>query len=73
MHWRSVSCSNARQNDQRAVLPMQIDAINDRFVEARDEIETARDDAETTYFNESYTEAYKVTEEASAPFRGAML
>jgi len=28
--------------------------INDMFVEARDEIEFAQEDAETTYFNDSY-------------------
>ena len=50
-----------------AVLLLQIDTINDKFVEAREEIETARDDAETTYFNESYTEAQKLTQEASSP------
>ena len=34
--------------------PSQIDELNDRFVEARDEIEYAQEDAETTYFNESH-------------------
>lgn len=32
----------------------QIDELNDKFVEARDEIEYAQEDAETTYFNESH-------------------
>ncbi len=36
------------------VLPVQIDELNDKFVEARDEIEYAQEDAETTYFNESH-------------------
>lgn len=31
----------------------QVDEINDKFVEARDEIEYAAEDAETVYFNES--------------------
>ena len=36
---------------------MQIDELNDKFVEARDEIEFAQEDAETTYFNESHNTA----------------
>ena len=36
---------------------MQIDILNDKFVEARDEIEYAEEDAETTYFNESHKAA----------------
>ena len=43
---------------------MQIDDINDRFVEARLEIESAQDDAGTTYFNDSYLEAQTATNEA---------
>jgi len=35
-------------------LPFQIDQLNEKFVEARDEIEYAQEDAETTYFNESH-------------------
>ena len=35
-------------------MPFQIDELNDKFVEARDEIEYAQEDAETTYFNESH-------------------
>ncbi|KAL3152544.1 hypothetical protein ABBQ32_001572 [Trebouxia sp. C0010 RCD-2024] len=38
----------------------QIDELNDKFVEARDEIEYAQEDAETTYFNDSH----KVAKEA---------
>jgi len=36
---------------------LQIDQVNDMFVEARDLIEDARDEAETVYFNEACTEA----------------
>lgn len=39
---------------------LQIDELNDKFVEARDEIEYAQEDAETTYFNDSH----KVAKEA---------
>ena len=37
----------------RVLLYAQVAAINERFVEARDEIEYAKEDAETVYFNES--------------------
>ncbi|KAK3271954.1 hypothetical protein CYMTET_19725 [Cymbomonas tetramitiformis] len=41
----------------------EIDAINDKFAEARDEIEMATEDAETVYFNESAETAREVTNE----------
>ncbi|PSC70456.1 late embryogenesis abundant [Micractinium conductrix] len=34
-------------------MQSEIDSINDAFVEARDEIEYAKEEAETVYFNES--------------------
>ena len=45
---------SASLGDTTRVLPFQIDELNDKFVEARDEIEYAQEDAETTYFNESH-------------------
>lgn len=36
--------------------------INDMFVEARDEIAYAQEDAETTYFNESYEDAKELVD-----------
>ena len=36
---------------------MQLETVNEKFVEARDEIEYAQEDAETTYFNESHETA----------------
>ena len=39
------------------IIHLQIDNVNDMFVEARDLIEDARDEAETVYFNEAHTEA----------------
>jgi len=45
---------SANLGDTTRVLPFQIDELNDKFVEARDEIEYAQEDAETTYFNESH-------------------
>ncbi|EFN56200.1 hypothetical protein CHLNCDRAFT_144946 [Chlorella variabilis] len=45
-------------------LPLpQIEAINEKFVEARDEIEYAQEDAETVYFNESCDAARKSVKE----------
>ena len=35
----------------------QIDLVNDLFVEARDLIEDARDEAETVYFNDAHKDA----------------
>ncbi|WIA18724.1 hypothetical protein OEZ85_003417 [Tetradesmus obliquus] len=35
----------------------EVDTINEKFAEAREEIEFAREDAETVYFNESAEEA----------------
>jgi len=42
--------------------------INDKFVEARDEIEFAAEDAETTYFNDSYESAKSLVEEVVGEF-----
>lgn len=42
----------------------EIDAINDLFVEARDEIDYAKEDAETVYFNESAANAKQATSAA---------
>jgi hypothetical protein len=45
-----------------------MDAINDRFTEAREEISIAHDDAETTYFDEAYQEAKQATTEVLTMF-----
>ncbi|KAL4448358.1 hypothetical protein ABPG75_005577 [Micractinium tetrahymenae] len=42
---------------------MQIESINELFVEARDEIEYAKEDAETVYFNESCDAARKAVQD----------
>lgn len=42
----------------------QIETLNEKFVEARDEIEYAVEDAETTYFNESHKVAKDAVAEA---------
>lgn len=44
-------------------LQSEIDAINDKFVEARDEIEYAQEDAETVYFNDSAQQAKAAVKE----------
>eukprot|EP00775_Hariotina_reticulata_P012233 gene12233-12371_t len=46
---RSVQCAATRAT--------QINSINEKFAEAREEIEFAREDAETVYFNDSAEEA----------------
>ncbi|KXZ56532.1 hypothetical protein GPECTOR_1g478 [Gonium pectorale] len=39
-----------------------VDAVNELFVTARDEIEYAKEEAETVYFNESVQEAKKAVD-----------
>mmetsp|Transcript_22686 Transcript_22686/g.27411 ORF Transcript_22686/g.27411 Transcript_22686/m.27411 type:complete len:171 (-) Transcript_22686:146-658(-) len=41
----------------------KVDLINEKFAEARDEIELATEDAETVYFNESCEDARAITKE----------
>jgi hypothetical protein len=41
----------------------QVEHIQDMFVAARDEIEYAKEEAETIYFNESVAEARRVVDE----------
>eukprot|EP00879_Flechtneria_rotunda_P010502 GHRR01010978.1.p1 GENE.GHRR01010978.1~~GHRR01010978.1.p1 ORF type:complete len:139 (+),score=35.66 GHRR01010978.1:253-669(+) len=41
----------------------EVDIINQKFAEAREEIEFAREDAETVYFNESTAEARQAVQE----------
>ncbi len=48
----------------RSLRHAQVDTINDKFAEARDEIEYANEDAESTYFDESYKAAEAATNEA---------
>ena len=45
-----------------------MDAINDKFAEARDEIDYANEDAESTYFDESYKSAQTATDEVCCHF-----
>ncbi len=46
--------------------------INQLFAAARDEIEMAHEDAETTYFNESVAEAKKVVTACLARWEGLL-
>ncbi|CAG9460705.1 unnamed protein product [Pedinophyceae sp. YPF-701] len=55
-----------------AEIQKMIDEINDKFVEARDEIEFAQEDAETTYFNESCEAAREITQEALDMFNALL-
>lgn len=49
-----------------------IDEINDLFVEARDEIEYAHEEAGTTYFNETYEDAKGMVNEVVRKFDGLL-
>jgi acetoin utilization deacetylase AcuC-like enzyme len=62
-----ITTSAAAQN---GVEP--IERFNALFAEARDEIEYAREDAETTYFNESVDAAKKAVDEALAAWDDAL-
>jgi hypothetical protein len=42
---------------------MQVDRINEKFAEAREEIEIAKEDAESVYFNESCESARTAVQE----------
>lgn len=44
------------------MVTAQQDEVNDLFTAARDEIEYAKEEAETVYFNESVAEAKKAVE-----------
>lgn len=51
----SRSLLSSQTNGSNAVdYQSEMDRINDMFVEARDEIQYAQEDAGTTYFNDSY-------------------
>eukprot|EP01025_Chloroclados_australasicus_P014572 TRINITY_DN16846_c0_g1_i1.p2 TRINITY_DN16846_c0_g1~~TRINITY_DN16846_c0_g1_i1.p2 ORF type:complete len:129 (-),score=12.67 TRINITY_DN16846_c0_g1_i1:379-765(-) len=44
-------------------LQSEIDDLNDKFATAREEIELAKEDAETVYFNESHATAKQIVDE----------
>ncbi|CAL5219976.1 g1914 [Coccomyxa viridis] len=50
----------------------QLDAINDAFVEARDEIEYAQEDSETVYFEEGLKTAQKAVGEAMGKYNALL-
>ena len=50
-------------------IRLQIETLNEKFVEARDEIEYAVEDAETTYFNESHKVAKDAVAEAMQMYK----
>ena len=51
---------------------LQIDTINQLFVSARDEIEYAKEDAETVYFNDSCKEASAAVDQVLKEWRGVL-
>mmetsp|Transcript_32130 Transcript_32130/g.91137 ORF Transcript_32130/g.91137 Transcript_32130/m.91137 type:complete len:173 (+) Transcript_32130:148-666(+) len=64
--------TRSRSSSTVAELQGRIDELNDKFVEARDEIELAQDDAETVYFNESVETAKKVVAEVLELWEGVL-
>lgn len=50
----------------------QVDEINDLFTAARDEIEYAKEEAETVYFDESVAEAKKAVDGCLAKWSGLL-
>eukprot|EP01023_Acetabularia_acetabulum_P031054 TRINITY_DN2923_c1_g1_i1.p1 TRINITY_DN2923_c1_g1~~TRINITY_DN2923_c1_g1_i1.p1 ORF type:complete len:130 (-),score=21.65 TRINITY_DN2923_c1_g1_i1:413-802(-) len=53
-------------------LQHEIDDVNDKFVTARDEIELAKEDAETVYFNESHATAKEVVDDVIGKWRNVL-
>eukprot|EP00877_Chromochloris_zofingiensis_P008929 jgi/Chrzof1/428/Cz01g15160.t1 len=56
-------CRDSRLYVTRTSYDEEVDDINELFTEARDEIEMAREDADTVYFNESTETARKIVAE----------
>ncbi|KAK9909688.1 hypothetical protein WJX75_006101 [Coccomyxa subellipsoidea] len=53
-------------------LEAGIDTINDAFVTARDEIEYAKEEAETVYFNEAHETAKKAVSDTLQQFKALL-
>eukprot|EP01024_Parvocaulis_polyphysoides_P025403 TRINITY_DN23184_c0_g3_i1.p3 TRINITY_DN23184_c0_g3~~TRINITY_DN23184_c0_g3_i1.p3 ORF type:complete len:130 (-),score=16.77 TRINITY_DN23184_c0_g3_i1:404-793(-) len=53
-------------------LQNEIDDLNDKFATARDEIELAKEDAETVYFNESHATAKQVVDEVMEKWQNVL-
>jgi hypothetical protein len=51
---------------------IQVDDVNDAFVAARDEIEYAKEDAESTYFNESFQTAKTAVDKVLEDFNSIL-
>ncbi|KAL6765129.1 hypothetical protein V8C86DRAFT_3128282 [Haematococcus lacustris] len=58
---QTIRCG-VRMSSSAADYNADVEAINALFSEAREEIEYAKEEAETVYFNESVAEARRVTE-----------
>ncbi|KAG1662068.1 hypothetical protein FOA52_005315 [Chlamydomonas sp. UWO 241] len=61
-------CGTRTMSSLQVEIDKEVEAINNLFVEARDEIEFAAEDSETTYFNDSVEEAKKVVDECVGKF-----
>lgn len=51
---------------------LQVNYINEKFAEAREEIEFAREDAETVYFNDSAEEARRAVSNVLDRWQGLL-
>lgn len=66
--WRYCSRDFATIED----CQQEIDKINQLFVEARDEIDYAKEDAETVYFNDSVKEATAAVDQVMSQWKGVL-
>ena len=62
---RSMSGQGAHDE---AAVKAAIEEINDLFVEARDEIEYAEEEAGTTYFNDTFNDAKNIVNDVLSKF-----
>ena len=58
-----MASSSSSSSTEKEDLAKDLEALNDSFVTARDEIEMAREDVGTTYLNDQYLQAQECTTE----------
>ena len=67
-----ASSSSSSSSTEKEDLAKDLEALNDSFVTARDEIEMAREDVGTTYFNDQYLQAQECTTEVLAKWQAIL-
>lgn len=65
----SLSADSLPHSCSVCIICPQINYINEKFAEAREEIEFAREDADTVYFNESAGEARRAVNDVLGRWR----